>query len=104
MKIETISQRENILVRRHILEPGEALPWHTDLCHRFSVLISGDALSIEYRDSGKVETFPVYPGLADWDEPEPKVHRSLNSGKSTYEEVVIFFLSQPDMEPQPEAE
>ncbi len=39
MKIETISQRENILIRRHILGPDEALPWHTDLCHRFSVTI-----------------------------------------------------------------
>jgi hypothetical protein len=103
MKIETLSQRENILIRRHILEPGEALPWHTDLCHRFSVIIRGEALSIEYRDSEEVESFTVYPGLTDWDKPEPKVHRGLNSGQTPYEEVVIFFLSQPDMEPQPEA-
>lgn len=103
MKIETISQRENILIRRHILGPGEALPWHTDLCHRFSVIIQGDSLSIEFRDSDKIETFAVYPGLTGWDQPEPKVHRGLNSGKTTYEEVVIFFLSAPDMEPQPRA-
>ena len=48
MKSETISQRENLIIRRHILEPGEALPWHTDLCHRFSVVISGEKLSIGF--------------------------------------------------------
>lgn len=101
MKNETISQRPDILIRRHILEPGEALPWHTDLCHRFSVVISGEALSIEYKDS--VETFTVHPGMADWDAPESRVHRGINIGKIRYEEVVIFFLQEPDMEPQPEA-
>ena len=103
MKSETISQRENILIRRHILEPGEALPWHMDLCHRFSVVIRGDALGIEYRDSGDVETFAVYPGMADWDEPQSKVHRGVNIGKVPYEEIIIFFLNEPGMEPQPEA-
>ncbi len=103
MKTETISQRADLLIRRHILEPGEALPWHTDLCHRFSVVIRGEALGIEYRDSREVETISVYPGMADWDAPQSKVHRGINIGKVPYEEVIIFFLSKPDMEPQPEA-
>jgi hypothetical protein len=103
MKTETISQRADLLIRRHILEPGEALPWHTDLCHRFSVVVSGKALRIEYRDSGEIETFEVYPGMTDWDAPQLKVHRGINIGKVPYEEVIIFFLSKPDMEPQPEA-
>ena len=55
MKSETITQREDLIIRRHILKPGEALPWHTDFCHRFS-------------------------------------------------EVIIFFINEPGMEPQPEAE
>ena len=67
MKSETISDRDDLIIRRHILEPGEALPWHTDLCHRFTVVVTGEALSIEYRDSGEIETFPVHPGMADWD-------------------------------------
>ncbi len=103
MKTETISQRADLLIRRHILEPGEALPWHTDLCNRFSVVVSGEALSIEYRDSGEIETFEVHPGMADWDAPQSKVHRGINIGKVPYEEVIIFFLSEPEMEPQPEA-
>ena len=85
------------------MEPGEALPWHTDLCHRFTVVVSGEALSIEYRDSGEVQTFPVRPGMADWDSPQPRVHRGINAGTVLYEEVIIFFLTEPDMEPQPEA-
>ncbi|HMN31641.1 MAG TPA: hypothetical protein PKE45_26065 [Caldilineaceae bacterium] len=104
MHSETISQGENVLIRRHVLQPGEALPWHTDLCHRVSVIVQGDALRIEYRESGQVESFPVYPGLAEWDAPEPKVHRGVNSGQVPYEEVVIFFLSETSMEPQPEAD
>lgn len=103
MKTETISQRENTLIRRHILQPGEALPWHTDLYHRFSVIISGDELGIEYRQSGEIERIAVYPGMADWDEPQPKVHRGVNIGKVPYEEIVIFFLGDPGTEPQPEA-
>jgi oxalate decarboxylase/phosphoglucose isomerase-like protein (cupin superfamily) len=103
MKRETITQRSDLIIRRHVLEPGEALPWHTDLCHRFTVVISGEALSIEYRASGEIQTFPVHAGLADWDVPEPKVHRGINAGTVPYEEVIMFFIDQPDIEPQPEA-
>jgi len=85
------------------LEPGEALPWHTDRCRRFTVIVSGMELSIEYRDSVAVETFPVHAGMADWDAPQPRVHRGINTGSVPYEEVIIFFLDESGMEPQPEA-
>jgi hypothetical protein len=103
MKAETITQSADLIIRRHILEPGEALPWHTDRCHRFTVVVSGEALSIEYRDSGEVETFSIHPGMADWDAPQSRVHRGINTGTVTFEEVIVFFLDEPDMEPQPEA-
>jgi hypothetical protein len=103
MKSETITQRADLIIRRHILEPGEALPWHTDLCRRFTVVVSGDKISIKYRDSGEIETFSVHAGMADWDEPQPKVHRGINTGTVPFEEVIIFFIDRPDMEPQPEA-
>lgn len=103
MTSETISQRTDLIIRKHILEPGEALPWHTDLCHRFSVIIRGEAIAIEYRDSKEVKIVPVHPGLAEWDAPQSKVHRAVNVGKVSYEEVIIFFIDKPGMEPQPEA-
>ncbi len=103
MKSETITQRADLIIRRHILEPGEALPWHTDLCHRFTVVVSGERLSIEYRDSGEIETFPVHAGMADWDDPQSLVHRGINVGTVPYEEVIMFFLPEPNVEPQPEA-
>jgi hypothetical protein len=103
MKTETITQRADLIIRRHILEPGEALPWHTDLCHRFTVTVSGEKLSIEYRDSGEIETFPVHAGMVGWDAPQPKVHRGINAGTVPYEEVIMFFLPEPNVEPQPEA-
>ena len=98
---ETISQRTDLIIRRHILEPGEALPWHSDLCHRFSVVIRGEAIAIEYRDSKEIETIPVQAGLADWDAPQPKIHRAINIGKVPFEEIIIFFIDKPGMEPQP---
>ena len=103
MKSETITQRADLIIRRHILGPGEALPWHTDRCHRFTVVVTGESLRIEYRDSGDVEDFPVHPGMADWDHPQPKVHRGINTGTVPYEEVIMFFIDEPGMEPQPEA-
>jgi hypothetical protein len=103
MKSETITQRSDLIIRRHILEPGEALPWHTDLCHRFTVVVRGEQLSIEYRDSGEIETFAVRAGLADWDAPQSRVHRGINVGSIAYEEVIIFFLDEAGLEPQPEA-
>lgn len=103
MKTAIVSQRDDVLIRKHTLAPGEALPWHTDRCHRFTVTLSGDALGIEYRDSGEVETVEVHPGMTGWDEPQSKVHRGINIGTVPYEEVVIFFLDKPGVEPQPEA-
>jgi hypothetical protein len=102
MKKEILSKRNNTLIRRLILEPGEVMPRHTDVCASFSVTIRGDALGIEFRDSGKIERLTIKPGLAEWDEPESKVHRGVNISSVTYEEVVIFFLEDPDQEPQPE--
>jgi hypothetical protein len=78
------------------------MPWHRDTCHRFSVVVGGDELSIEMRDTGERKTFAVHPGLAEWDRPQPRVHRGVNSGTAAYEEVVLFFLDPPGIDPQPE--
>ena len=103
MKSETITERADLIVRRHILEPGEALPWHTDRCHRFTVVVRGEMINIEYRDTDEVQNIPVHPGMADWDEPQTKVHRGVNAGTIPYEEVIMFFIDEPGAEPQPEA-
>lgn len=103
MIAETISQRADLIIRRHILEPGEMLPWHTDLCHRFSVIVRGEAIAIEYRDSKEIEHLVVHAGLAEWDAPQSKVHRAVNVGKCTYEEIIMFFTDGPGTEPQPQA-
>ena len=101
MQVEIISQRPDLLIRRLVLEPGEAMPWHTDPCRRFSVVVRGDQLRIEYRDGGEALRVPVHPGLAEWDCPEARVHRGVNAGRQAYEEVVVFFLERPGMDPQP---
>ena len=102
MRMEVITKRDNLLIRRQILEPGEALPWHVDLCHRFSVVVRGEQIRIEFRDSGENVLIEVHPGLADWDKPEAQVHRGVNVGATPYEEIVLFFLDPPNIDPQPE--
>lgn len=100
---ERISQRGNTLIRRLVLEPGEAMPWHIDPYRRVSVVVRGEALAIEYRDGGASERIAVSAGEAGWDEPTTRVHRAVNVGAVTYEEVTVFFLDRPHATPQPVA-
>ncbi len=102
MDIETISEDETIVVRRMILSPGEKMFWHTDTCRRFSVVVQGEKLAIEYEDTGVIDEFEVQPGMAGWDEPDPRRHRAINAGTCTYEEVVIFYRNNSAQVPQPE--
>jgi quercetin dioxygenase-like cupin family protein len=104
MAEDRLFQRGTTLVRRLRLAPGEAMEWHRDPFHRVSVVLSGDALAIEYRDGGDSERFPVKPGQVGWDEPTDRVHRGVNVGQHQYEEVTIFFLDHPDAVPQPSAD
>lgn len=91
MKVEHITRRADLVIRRLVLEPGEAMPWHTDICRRFTVVVRGSRLAIEYRDSGEHIDIAVAPGHTGWDDPEPRVHRAVNEGAEPYEEVVTFF-------------
>jgi quercetin dioxygenase-like cupin family protein len=100
---ETLIRRNTILVRRLLLEPGEATPWHVDPYHRVSVIVRGKALAIEYPDGGETLRVEVAAGQADWDSPSDRVHRAVNVGGETYEEVTVFFLDRADATPQPVA-
>jgi len=101
MQTEVITRRDDLLIRRAVLAPGEATPWHIDLTHRFTVVVRGDRLAIEFRDRGDRLEFDVHPGLADWDLPEFRPHRAVNVGAETFEEVVMFFLNAGEPDPQP---
>ena len=103
MQTEVIDRRGDLLVRRAILAPGDATPWHKDLTHRFTVVVRGDRLAIEFRDGGDRQVFDVHPGQADWDGPELRVHRAVNTGAETFEEVVMFFLEDGGDDPQPQS-
>jgi quercetin dioxygenase-like cupin family protein len=99
---EVLHHRGNYLVRRQRLAPGEATPWHHDPYHRVTVVISGDLLSIEFRDGGEAVPWKMTVGEVDWVEPSDRIHRAVNVGKVMFEEVVTFFLDRPEAEPQPE--
>jgi quercetin dioxygenase-like cupin family protein len=101
---ERLFQRDTTLVRRLRLAPGEAMPWHIDPFHRVSVVLTGEALEIQYRDGGESNRFAVKPGQADWDEPTDRVHRGVNVGELPYEEIAIFFLDHPESVAQPSVE
>jgi quercetin dioxygenase-like cupin family protein len=98
---QALHHRGNILVQRQRLGPGEATPWHRDPFHRVTVVLSGDLLSIEFRDGGETLTWQVTVGEVDWVEPTDRIHRAVNVGKALFEEVVTFFLDRPDADPQP---
>ncbi|HVP54179.1 MAG TPA: hypothetical protein VMU45_04215 [Candidatus Eisenbacteria bacterium] len=99
---QILHRRDNILVRRLKLQPGEATQWHHDPYHRVSVVLSGDQLAIEFRDNGETIPCSVTIGEADWSEPSERVHRAVNVGQEPFEEVVVFLLDHPDADPQPE--
>lgn len=101
MTEEILFRRGTTLVRRLRLAPGEALPWHRDPYHRVTVILQGDALALEDREGTERRSFPVEPGQVDWDEPTERLHRGVNIGQQTYEEVTIFLLDRPDAVPQP---
>jgi hypothetical protein len=82
MQAEVITRRDDLLIRRLILGPGEAMPWHTDVCHRFSVIVHGQHLTLEFRDTGERMGVAVHPGMAGWDAPEARVHRAVNTGST----------------------
>ena len=104
MAEQRIGLRGATLVRRLILEPGEATPWHLDPFHRITVVVRGESLMIEYRDGAGAERFEVHAGQCDCDEPGDRAHRAVNVGSGPYEEVTIFFLDRPDAIPQPGAD
>ena len=101
---ETLSRRETTLIKRLVLEPGEATVWHYDPFHRVTVIVRGDALAIEYYDGEEPQRISVSAGQVDWDAPTNRKHRAVNVGVTIYEEVAIFFLDRPDAVAQPPAE
>ena len=102
MTFEGVSICSEAIVRRMTLRVGEAMAWHVDPCRRYSVVLRGDELTIEFEGGAAPEVLSVHRGMAGWDDPEPRVHRAINSGAETYEELVTFLLPAPDVEPQPE--
>lgn len=101
MQVELIDRRHDLLIRRLVLEPGEATPWHVDRSRRFSVVVRGKELTIEFRDAADHFRVPVRPAQAEWEDPEPRAHRAINTGDTPYEEVVMFFVDGLEMDPQP---
>ena len=96
-------QRGTTLVRRLCLAPGETLPWHRDPFHRVTVILQGDALAVEYQEGDERQSVPVTPGQVDWDEPTELLHRAINVGQQSYEEITVFFLDRHGAVPQPKA-
>ena len=103
MECEILGRKQNVLVRRQRLMPGQSSPWHTDPLHRFTTVLSGTEITIEFRDGGEKIAVPVHAGLCDWDVPEPRVHRAVNTGSEVYEEIVVFLLGDENDDPQPVA-
>jgi quercetin dioxygenase-like cupin family protein len=101
MADQELFRQDNVAVRRLVLAPGEAMPWHRDPYHRVAVIVQGDLLAIEFRGVGERQQVAVTPGQVDWEYPGGRVHRAVNIGQKTYEQVTVFLLDKPDAVPQP---
>ncbi len=99
--LEIITERADLVISKQTLAPGETGHWHKDNCSRFTVVVAGDKLGIEYRDTAEVVEVDVQPGTNGWDEPEDKVHRAINVGAVEYVEIVTFYRNDASVIPQP---
>ena len=45
---EFITRRDDLVIRRLVLAAGEPMRWHTDVCDRFTVVVRGEQLTIEF--------------------------------------------------------
>jgi quercetin dioxygenase-like cupin family protein len=95
MSEHVLHRRGKTLVRRLRLAPGESTAWHRDPFHRVTVVLSGEALAIEYRDEAQGERFQVTAGQADWDEPTGPVHRAINVGQQAMKRSRFSFWIAP---------
>ena len=101
MTDELLFQDGITLVRRLRLAPGEAMPWHRDPMRRVAVVLSGDVLLVEFRDSRESQPIEVRPGQVEWEEPTDRAHRAVNVGQQPYEQVTVFLLDRPGAASQP---
>ena len=46
----------------------------------------------------------ITPGEVEWEQPNARVHRAVNVGELTYEQVTVFLLNRPDVVAQPSSE
>jgi hypothetical protein len=98
---QLLDHRDNYLVRRLRLPPGDATPWHRDLFHRVTVVLGEDLLDIEYKDGGETNRETITSGEVHWLEPTDRAHRAVNVGQQTFEEITTFLLDRPAADPQP---
>ena len=101
---EELFRRGTIAVHRLLLAPGEAMPWHRDPYQRVAVVMRGDILAIEYRDENASLRVEVRPGQVEWEESSGRIHRAVNIGEQTYEQITIFLLDRPEAVAQPHEE
>jgi len=101
MKDEELFRHGTTAVHRLVLNPGEAMAWHRDPHQRVAVVLEGDVLEIEFRDSGERLRVEIHPAQTEWEEPSSRVHRAINVGRKTYQQITIFLLDRPDAIPQP---
>jgi quercetin dioxygenase-like cupin family protein len=104
MTDEELFRQGTTAVRRLVLNPGEAMAWHRDPHQRVAVVLQGDVLEIEFRDSDDKLRVEIHPGQTEWEEPSQRVHRAINVGQKPYEQITIYLLDRPDAVPQPHEE
>jgi quercetin dioxygenase-like cupin family protein len=104
MTDEELFRHGTTAVRRLVLKPGEAMAWHRDPHQRVAVVLQGDVLEIQFRDSDEKLRVEIHPGQTEWEEPSQRIHCAINVGQKPYEQITIYLLDRPDAIPQPHEE
>ena len=68
------------------------------------MVLQGDVLEIEFRDSDEKLRVEIHPGQTEWEESSQRIHRAINVGQKHYEQITIYLLDRPDAVPQPHEE
>jgi hypothetical protein len=64
----------------------------------------GAVISLSCSFAGDSQRIEIVPGQVEGEESTDRVHRAVNVGEQTYEQVTVFLLHSPDAEPQPAEE
>jgi hypothetical protein len=83
--------------------PEASTRWHRDPFNRVTVALDGDALALEFCDGRPNGAYQRHTGTGRLGRAKRPNASPIKTGDVSYEEITVFFLTQADDVPQPDA-